>query len=256
MQLITLTSDFGETDYYVPLFKGYIVSAAPGVSLVDISNNIPAYDINRAAYILGNTYPHFPKGTLHIARVFEKNARKDGIVLCEQDGHYFLGPNNGLFSLILGTSPEKVWRLKDDYDYINAWEEKYAFIIKHLKEKSPIDSIAVPCDSFVEKIKLKSVIYENLIRGVIEHIDHYGNAITNIAREDFDKLNKGEKKYAIRYRRMEVIDKISFDYNDVNPGDRLARFNSKEMLEIAINCGEASSLLGLHVDGAVQIEFI
>jgi hypothetical protein len=86
------------------------------------------------------------------------------------------------------------------------------------------------------------------------HIDNYGNLITNISKEDFEKGVDG-RKFAIHYRRMETIEEVVNDYSDVEGGDKLAMFNSLGYLEISINGAKANELFGINVGDTIKIEF-
>jgi S-adenosylmethionine hydrolase len=104
------------------------------------------------------------------------------------------------------------------------------------------------------------VLEENLIKGSIVHIDHYGNAITNITRELFGRFD--DAPFTILFRKRDYyIDTISGSYNEVQPGERVAIFNNNDFLEIAINKGArgvnggADTLFGLHVGDVVRVEF-
>jgi S-adenosylmethionine hydrolase len=111
MQIVTLTTDFGHKDYYQGLLKGAILSKTPTVQLVDISHDIESYDIVHGAFVLKNAFSAFPKGTIHLIIVTNSTERRQKFLAFEYKGHYFLGPDNGLFSLILEKLPKEVYRL-------------------------------------------------------------------------------------------------------------------------------------------------
>ena len=69
MPIVTLTTDFGNKDYFVASVKGAILSQIKEVVIIDISNEIQPYNHSEAAYILKNTYKNFPEGTIHIIGV-------------------------------------------------------------------------------------------------------------------------------------------------------------------------------------------
>ncbi|MDB4303479.1 SAM-dependent chlorinase/fluorinase, partial [Desulfosarcina sp.] len=76
MPIITLTSDWGQKDAYAGAVKGAILSKMPEVTIVDISHQVPPYEIEQAAYILKNAYPNFPKGTIHIIGINTEESDK------------------------------------------------------------------------------------------------------------------------------------------------------------------------------------
>ena len=69
MAIITLTTDLGTKDHYVGLLKGSLLKLCPDSNIIDISHEIPPYNILKAAYTLKNCYPDFPEGTIHIIGV-------------------------------------------------------------------------------------------------------------------------------------------------------------------------------------------
>ena len=103
--LITLTSDMGLRDYYVASIKGAIYNQLPDAKIIDISHDIPPFDIVHASFVLKNTFKEFPKNTIHIIGVdTSANDSSEHIIVSNHD-QYFIGSNNGIFSLILTKNP-------------------------------------------------------------------------------------------------------------------------------------------------------
>ena len=69
MAIITLTSDWGSTDYYAAAVKGALLSRLPNATIVDITHEIEPYNISQAGFTLKNCYRSFPPGTIHIIAV-------------------------------------------------------------------------------------------------------------------------------------------------------------------------------------------
>jgi S-adenosylmethionine hydrolase len=106
-----------------------------------------------------------------------------------------------------------------------------------------------------EKALFRAVSMGNIIKGMAIHIDHYGNIITNID-ETFFKAFGQEREFKIEFRRGDYdITSISKFYSKVPEGEKLALFSSTGMLEIAMNKGNASKLLGMKESDIVRIEF-
>ena len=254
MAIITLTTDFGEKDYYVPAFKGEILSACPAVQLVDISNNVPAFDIGRGAFLLKNAYHHFPKRSIHVVRVFEGSQSNPDIIVCTYNDHFFIAPNNGILSMVFERKPSVAVKIDHERIKIRTPHELYCRAIRTLVYNGSLSDLGKPINNIEQRTIIRPVIYEKSIRGAIEHVDHYGNLITNIHKNDAkDLLENGS--IAILLRRNDYIDKIHVNYDDVPHGEQLARFNSSGNLELAINCGSATDLLGLGVGDNIKIEF-
>jgi S-adenosylmethionine hydrolase len=109
MAVITLTTDFGLKDHFVGAIKGTIYRELADAKIVDISHAISPFNIQECAYILKNSYKAFPDGTIHIVGVDSEPTTENQHIAVLVDGHYFIGANNGVVSLITAEiNPEKV----------------------------------------------------------------------------------------------------------------------------------------------------
>ena len=112
MAIITLTTDLGTTDSYLASVKRAIYSQLEDVEIVDISNYIEPFNIQQAAYILRNCFKDFPVGTVHIISVDDELSITSEHLAVKVNGHYFVGADNGLFSLLFNeVKPEKIVKL-------------------------------------------------------------------------------------------------------------------------------------------------
>ncbi len=254
MPIVTLTTDFGWQDYYLGMLKGALLCEDPELNIIDVSHNIKDYDIVKAAFILKNVYSEFPKGTIHILSVnnfYKPNSR---FIAVYEDGHFFLGPDNGVFSLVFDQVPRNVFEL--DYAPETGWPLKniYAKAVAYILSGRPIGEIGLPLKGMEERITLQPVMSKNQIRGSVIHVDNYENVILNITQDTFSKVRNG-RSFALYFKRNDPITRLSRHYYDVPTGEVLCLFNSAGYLEIAIHHGKAASLLGLKPDDTVQIDF-
>ena len=127
MSIITLTTDLGLKDYYVAGIKGHILSQLPDANIVDISHEIPAFNISVAAFCLKNCYYDFPKGSIHIIGVSPEANEFTRHVVIKYQNHYFIGADNGIFSLLFDEIPEVIFDLN-----IISNEEKRTFPTKDI----------------------------------------------------------------------------------------------------------------------------
>ncbi|MFA5574583.1 MAG: SAM-dependent chlorinase/fluorinase [Brumimicrobium sp.] len=273
MSIITLTTDMGLQDYYVAALKGRILSLKPGVRIVDISHTVSPFKVTEAAYLIRNAMKEFPAGTIHIIGVdaeplinFSRPEESIYPTIVEYNQQYFVGADNGVFSLILGNKePDGIWRLEG----VLSSPQLMNFSTKNILAPAAIkilngeklESFCSRVESIYRMIPLSPVIDGHTLRGVVSYIDHYGNAITNITKSDFEDVGKNVP-FVIYFKRKEYyIDQISLGYNEVQKGEKVAIFNDAGFLEIAINKGTpgngggASSLLGLRVNDIIRIEF-
>ena len=114
MPLVTLTSDFGLDDYYVAVIKGAMLCQNQNLNIVDITHNVKNYDIVQGAFVLKNAYSSFPKGSIHILSVNNFYTEHYCFLAVRYDEHYFIGPDNGVFSLLFDEKPEDVYELEFD----------------------------------------------------------------------------------------------------------------------------------------------
>lgn len=269
MQIITLTTDMGLSDHYVAALKGSILRIDPSATIIDISHAIRPFDIVQASYTLSNVYHEFPAGTIHVMGVDSEpviNPLEGSYpAILKYNGHFFVGNDNGFFALLVKEErPEGFWLIDDALSNPAGFRfpTKNIFIPAAVKLAQGIDpsAFASPQEEWKRAFTVNPVLEENLIKGSIVHIDHYGNAITNITRELFGRFD--DAPFTILFRKRDYyIDTISGSYNEVQPGERVAIFNNNDCLEIAINKGArgvnggADSLFGLHVGDVVRVEF-
>ena len=108
MAIITLTSDWGYSDYYVAAVKGAILSQIPDAVIVDITHEITPFNVRQAGFVLKNCFRDFPKGTIHIIAVDTIETLDIPHVVVKADGQYFISADNGIFGQILTDFEEAV----------------------------------------------------------------------------------------------------------------------------------------------------
>jgi S-adenosyl-L-methionine hydrolase (adenosine-forming) len=259
MPIITITSDWGLKDHFLGAVKGAIYSRLPGAFIVDISHQVPSFDLNQAAFIIRNSWKNFPQGTIHILGMNTEASIESPHTVVFNQGHYFIGADNGIFSLIFDEVPEKIIELDiiQDSDYFTfSTRDVFVKAACHLAEGNAIEDLGRPKKEVLQRILFKPVIDGNLIKGKVIYVDGYENVYTNISESLFTSLTKG-KKFTIQFRSESYrIQSIKKAYKDVVQGEMLALFSTTGLLEIAINQGKASSLLGLKVDQSILVEIL
>ncbi len=260
MSIITLTSDLGTKDSYLASVKGSIYSQLETAKIVDITNDISPFNIQQAAYVLRNCFKDFPHGTIHIISVDDELSIKNEHLAVKANGHYFIGADNGLFSLLLNeVKAEKIVRLNiSQTTNCMTFATKNIFVPAacHLARGGTMEIIGTEVDDFeVKRTELKAVIEKDMIRGAVIYVDSYGNATTNISKEVFEGVQKGRNFSILFGREDEQITNISTKYKEVPQSEKLAIFGENNLLQIAINQGKANKLLGLNLHEIIRIEF-
>jgi len=258
MSTITITSDLGSSDHYLAVMKGQLLSQLGDVNIIDISNNIEKFNIPQAAFILKNSYANFPPATVHIVLVGISSPDIDYIIIKHKD-QYFVGQDNGLFSLVFENEPILAYQLNlSAPPELASFPEKSILIqaASHLSRGGVPEVIGEQIQSLASMISYAPVIQNDTIRASVQHIDGYGNVITNLSKDLFSKYAR-ERNVDIRFRIPHArVTKISNKYSDVDGGDIVALFNSAGLLEIAINSGKAAGLLGIRINDTISINFI
>lgn len=258
MPTITLTSDWNFEDYYAGAVKGRILSLVQDATVVDISHRVASYNFAQAAFIVQQTYPHFPEGTIHIIAVGTDYSESTPHVIVKANGHYFIGTDNGLFSLLFEESeietcvsvhlkPEAI----DSFQCLNV----FAPLAAAIAHNTPITDLGKERDGFTRSTPILPIVEDNFISGHFIYIDSYHNALSNITIEQFEEARRGRDFVIHVQTRQNAINEISKDYSGKENGDLIALFNSVGLLEIAIIKGYAAELLSLSVNSTLRIRF-
>jgi S-adenosylmethionine hydrolase len=256
MSIVTLTTDWNKDDYYIGALKGKILSQCPRVHIIDITHQVPPFNISHAAFILRNSYHNFPAGTIHIIGVNTEGSRENPFLLLEYKKHYFIGTDNGIFGLMFGEKPDRIIAL-------NAPRELHSFssfnvfadAACRLSSGEKPESLGKAAGEFSQRIPIRAAIEKNVLTGSVIYIDSFRNAITNISKDLFERVGE-DRDFEIYVRSNHyVIRKINRYYHETPPGEILAIFNSVGLMEIAINKGNAADLLGLSTNSSVRVKF-
>ena len=252
MAVITLTTEWKPDDVYNGIIKGKLSSLCPETTVIDNAFNIPAFNISHASFVLRNTFLNYPVGSIHIVCIHSEAHKDQDHLIVKAKGHFFIGTDNGIFNLILNSEPEEVIKIDNNgvTDELEIFSKAAAGLISG---KSPSD-LGIPVKKISERVPLRATIDKDVIIGSIIFIDSYGNAISNITREVFDRVF-GNKNYRILIQsNKNYTEQISQKYGDVPVGEMLARFNQLELLEISINGTNISELLSITIGSVVRID--
>lgn len=252
MALITLTTDLGTRDFFVAALKGAIITHNGWVPVVDITNDIKPFDIKEAAYTVRNAYRYFPAGTIHVVHVNSSEA-KGKLLVTLIDGHYFITFDNGFISLAFEKTPHQTYQVNEElHDNDSLLHEgAIARVIELLtKEYTPRDFGQLTTETVNLRL-LQPICSTGSIRGTIVHIDHYGNAVTNISRKMFNDFI-GDKRFTV-LANVGQSRAISKSYSDGEEGDMVCLFNAAGYLEVGMYKGKAALLMGLKIDMPVMV---
>jgi S-adenosylmethionine hydrolase len=234
--VITLLTDFGHQDPYVGIMKGVILGICPLARIVDLTHEVIPYQIPQAAFLLQQSWPWFPKGTIHVAVVDPVVGTARRPILMESAGHLFIGPDNGLFSML---TPTKVHEIEAPNPASSTFHGRDIFA----PTAARLAQGAAPAE--LGKLIDNHLRLNLHVAGTVLHIDHFGNIITNFRAADFPG------PLAIR-AGSEIVSRRAKTYGEVLQGELVLIEGSSGYLEIALNQASAAKHLGLGVGTVLE----
>jgi S-adenosylmethionine hydrolase len=260
MAIITLTTDWGTKDHYLAIVKGSLLSKIPDVQIIDITHEVLPFDIYQASFVFKNSYQHFPDGTIHIIGINSDASIDRPHIAIHYNNQYFIGADNGVFSLIFGQQPIDIVELEiiqDTDKYTFSTKDVFVKAARHLALGGDFVRLGNHRNQINKLMSFEPIIEMDeqsvTIIGKVIYIDRYENATTNISEALFNEYAKN-RAFDITFNSFSgELTSISKSYLDVPPSEMCALFDSNGMLEISINQGNAGSLLGLKVDSRIRI---
>lgn len=261
MSLVTLQTDFGTRESWVAAMKGVLLRHAPTTALVDITHDIPPFDLRLPGLNWLGLLPYFPPGTIHIA-VVDPGVGTDRRILCALiQQQLFLCPDNGLLTPLL----EEAGPVNDCFAVTNPrWmapmphptfhgRDIFAPVAAHLAKGEPPTECGPPVTlaSLRRLPWTRPVIAPGHITGAVRYVDHFGNLWLNIRRSELADAGIAEAEAICRVNTTEIRG-LSARYG-TEPGALVLLENSQGWLEIAQAQGDAARVLGVGVDGAIAI---
>ena len=258
---ITLLTDFGLSDYYVGAVRGVIQSVNPAARTIDITHQIPAHDIEEAAFTLLACYKSFQKGTVHLAVVDPGVGSSRRAIAAMMGDYYFVGPDNGIFSYIFDQETNRRIREITVEDYFRHpvsqtfhGRDVFAPVAAELARGVSFESFG---PEIRDEVRLKPLAPEvtkrGKLKGRIIHIDRFGNCVTNLDRQSFNGLEEhrvvllinGKKTQSVQSSYSEVVGKHKL----------LAIWGSAGFLEISVRNRSAAKVLKAKRGNSVSVEF-
>jgi S-adenosylmethionine hydrolase len=252
MPVITITTEWKPSDFYYGILRGNLFTLCPDARIVDNATGIPPFNISHAAFVIRNSYEHYPKGTIHIICIHTETGSSQDYVIVRAKNHFFIGTDNGIFNLILNSDPDEIVKISHAVND----DELLVFAraaVELLSGKYPVD-LGTPLNVIKERVPLRATIDKDVIIGSVIFIDSYGNALTNITKEIFFRIFEKRGYNILIQSNKNYTNHICRYYSDEPVGELLARFNSLDLLEIAINGTDASELLNLNIGSVVRVE--
>jgi len=249
MKIITLLTDFTETDGYVGIMKGVILGLAPAARIVDLSHDMPPQNVLQAALTLGRCAPYFPEGTIHVG-VIDPGVGTERRGMAARIGRqYFVGPDNGLCTRLIQDAKEKNEPMEmfsldtPDYQLPEVsrsfhGRDVFAPAAAHLAAGAELASFGEPItDPVLLEIPEPRPTAKGW-EGEVLYADAFGNLTVNIRREQL--ADAGRVDILIKGRN---IPGIRDTFGEGEPGELAAIIDSFGFLSICIVNGSAAERL-------------
>ena len=222
--LVTLTSDFGTGSPYVAAMKAAILAVCDA-RFIDISHEIPPFDVSAASFVLWAGTQDFPPGTIHLGVVDPGVGGVRRPLAIQARGNYYVGPDNGIFSLVLRrTRYLMAVELPRPASVSATFEGRDVFApaVGSLGRGQPLVGLGRQVEDLVELADPgPSVVW----------VDNFGNLVTNLA-PPVGRLRVGET----------VVEASARTYADAPSGEPFWYVGSLGLVEIGVRERRADEL--------------
>lgn len=255
MKVVTLTTDFGTSDWFVGTMKGVMLKIAPNTHIVDITHDVPSQDVQAGAFALMCSYKYFPEGSVHVAIVDPEVGGRRIPIAVKTRSYWFVGPDNGVLSYALHEQIVLDIRLIENPKVCiesvgNTFHGRdiFAPAAAHIAKGINPEFIGRKLRSFTQLEFPKVQRTGDKIIGEVVYIDKFGNAITNVKFEHKDEFRGWN--FVIGRKS---VGSVLGSYSDVASGQPVVVYGSSGFLEIAIRNGNAAEKLKLKNGTKVQL---
>lgn len=258
---IVLLTDFGNEDPYVGQMKGVIAGIAPDARIIDLCNNVPSHNIFVASAFLKGSIRFFPKGSVFAVVVDPGVGTDRKSIIVKSYDRYFVGPDNGFVTEIVEGYPrwEAVQIHNPKYMLLDIsatfhGRDIFAPVAAHLWNGVSLNSIGPRLEKLTLLRIRRPEHVGGVVRGIVTHVDHFGNAWTNVSRAFLDGIGWMEdaKKIFVKVGSSEFVG-LRRTYMDGESGMAMALINSFNVLEIGWAGGSAKEIMGIREGAEVEV---
>jgi len=265
---IVLLSDFGIRDPYVGIMKGVISGLAPKVSVIDLAHDVPAFDRVHAGLCLFQAFRYFPKETIFVSVVDPGVGSERRAILARVEDYYFIGPDNGTFTLVLDpTKAPRIVELQNKKYFLPELSSSFhgrdifAPVAAHLSQGIPMEAFGPRVPDWLRLKEFFPELEPDAVLGRILCIDRFGNGISNLSRDYLAQFGKTSPELAgsARFPASAVpgfelpLPGEADHYSAVDPELPFLFFNSAGLLELAVNLGSAEKILNFSPGDPIRI---
>ena len=254
-RIVTLTTDFGLADGYVGQVKGAILAVRSDIQIVDLTHAVPAGRIDTAAYVVETGRCPFPAGTVHVVVVDPGVGGRRRALAGLIDGQFYVGPDNGVLSRVIGRSTDRELRRIDNPAFMRDspsatfhGRDIFGPTAAHLACGASFAATGPRIDDPVLLARAERPRRGNRLTVPVVHVDHFGNVVLDLRRDELDDwlASTGPGARVAVTAGAWRIDRVLRSYADAGGDEPFLLFNSADYLEIA--CAEASAERTLGID--------
>jgi S-adenosyl-L-methionine hydrolase (adenosine-forming) len=263
MSVISLMTDFGIKDGNVGVMKGVIWGIAPEAQISDLSHMIAPQNVREAALIFARSAPYFPENSIHVVVVDPGVGTARRPMAAKIGTQYYVGPDNGTITLLLERAEKEGWATefvhlnKPEYwlsniSYVFHGRDIFAPTAAHISIGVPIRDMGTPFD---DPVKLELPRPEKTVngwKGEVVHIDHFGNAASNIRIETLGAALKEMDKITVRLGGVEIKGLVN-TFGERAVGELIALFGSTGNLIVSVVNGSAAVRLNVKVGDIFEV---
>lgn len=259
MGIITLMTDFGTKDGNVGVMQGVILRINPGLKIVNLSHYINPQNIREAAIVLHRHTSYFPEDTVHVVVVDPGVGTTRRPIAVQAGTQRFVGPDNGVFTLVYEQAesrglPLKIFHTNNPEYWLseisNVFHGRDIFspVAAHWASGVPVEDLGVPIDDPVRFEWSRPRRAEARLIGEVVQIDHFGNVISNIHKDDLGAIKDAHVTLCDT-----TIEGLVSTFGERQPGDLVALFSSTNYLFAAEVNGNAAKRLNAKVGDVVEV---
>ena len=249
-RFVTFTTDFGISDHFAGVMKGVVCTINPSARVVDISHEVPSYDLLDGALTLAQAYSYFPPETIHVVVVDPGVGSARRPILARSEKYFFVAPDNGVLSLALERERRvSVRHITARNYFLNPVSQTFhgrdifAAVAGWLSTGLESSDFGQEISDYVRFSMPAPHATENGIRGVVLRVDKFGNLITNVAPQDIPHLFAPHPAPFRVVVGEHQVTSMRNSYAEGPTGEAFAILGSTGFLEIAMNQGSAARTL-------------
>lgn len=244
MRPVALLTDFGDTDHYVGVLHAVLERDAPGITRIDLGHGVKPGDIWDACFQLRCAWSHLPSACVVMAVVDPGVGTDRRAVVLDIGSRALIAPDNGVASAIADARLACVldWRrmgLDEPSKTFHA-RDLFAPAAARLARGSSATELGdeIEIGSLLACPLPEPMVSDSGVEGVIVHVDHFGNLVTNVRGSEADVSAAATWRAGRTSRRVGT-------YGEAHPDEVVLIEGSAGFLELAVNCGSASDATGL-----------